>query len=59
MKKLAPGCYELDDGTLHICAPEFLKAHGWPDSPENRQRIVDVAKQFYASQGIEVTEEAE
>ena len=58
MKKLAPGIYEGEDGALHIYAPEFLKAKGYPDTPENRQRIVDVAKEFYTKQGIQVEEES-
>lgn len=35
---VAPGLYDKD-GELHFDVPEFLAAHGIPDTPENRDTV--------------------
>ena len=62
MTRVAPGLY-LDEGaarsTLHFDIPEMLRAHGWADTPENRETLAQVAREACASQfpGVPVRED--
>lgn len=54
-KRLAAGVY-AEDGTLLIDAGELLREHGWPDTPKNRERLAQAAREMAASRGIEYAE---
>jgi hypothetical protein len=56
VKKLAPGCYEDESGALHIDCAEFLAASGWPDTPENRERIVQFCRDYCRDQNLQCVE---
>jgi hypothetical protein len=56
MRKLADGVYDDDNGGLHIRLGEFLAAHGYADTPENRTLLLDAWRQRCAAQGIELIE---
>lgn len=43
IEKLAPGVYVTDDGALHLDIAEMLAAHGWADTPENRETLTRAA----------------
>ena len=44
MRRLAPGMYVNDSGELHLDVPELLRAHGYADTQENRDRLAEVAR---------------
>ena len=56
-KKLAPGVYVQADGTLHLFVNEMLEANGYADTPENRQTLIDAAREMAAT--IQATYEEE
>jgi hypothetical protein len=49
LERIAPGVYSDGRGTMHLAVPELLTAHGWPDTPENRDMVIDVARDLIAS----------
>lgn len=42
---LTPGTYDDGRGGLHLVLEEMLAAHGYADTPENRQMLIDVARE--------------
>ena len=40
MKRLAPGVYDDGHGGLHLDLTELLAAHGFPDTPANREALI-------------------
>jgi hypothetical protein len=60
MEKIAPGIYIDDDQEMHIDVPELLAAHGFPDTPANRQAVVRAAVKVFQDAGtrVEVTPHA-
>jgi hypothetical protein len=58
-RRVGPGLYEDEDGALHLSVPDFLRAHGIPDTPENRQTILDAAREALAEHfpGVPIREE--
>jgi hypothetical protein len=56
VKRLAPGLYDDGDGGLHLAVDELLKAHGYADTPKNRDRLTRAAQELIAEYyGVEVT----
>jgi hypothetical protein len=40
VKSIGAGVYKDEGNRLHICLPEFLAAHGFADTPENRDTAI-------------------
>jgi hypothetical protein len=59
MKAVGPGLYEDAAGALHLSVPDFLRAHGIADTPENREVMIEVAREALARHfpGVPITEE--
>jgi len=53
--QLAPGVYVDADQALHLVVSELLTAHGFADTPENRETLVKAAQEMLAAQGTAVT----
>lgn len=54
--QLAPGVYTCTaEGHLHIIAPELCRAHGYPPTPENCERLAQAAAEMFAGE-IQVIE---
>jgi len=41
---LTPGTYDDGRGGLHLVLDEMLEAHGYADTPENRQALIDATR---------------
>jgi hypothetical protein len=52
LRRLAPGVYDDDEGGLHIAVVELLEANGYDDTPENRQKLIDAARDVGLAVGI-------
>lgn len=48
MHRLAPGVYDDGDGTLHLDVPELLEAHGYADTPANRDTLIAAAQEAFS-----------
>ena len=44
MTKLAPGIYDDGRGGIHIAMAELLDAHGYADTPLNREAVIAGAR---------------
>jgi hypothetical protein len=42
-ERIAPGVYVTADGALHLDIEEMLEAHGFADTPENRETLTRAA----------------
>jgi hypothetical protein len=49
--RIAPGVYDDHAGGLHMVLPELLLANGYADTPENRETLLNVAREIF---GIEL-----
>jgi hypothetical protein len=49
MKRLAPGVYDDEQGGLHLDIAEFLDANGYADTPENRDTLINAAREAYGN----------
>ena len=54
LKQIEAGVYTDEDepGALHIVLPEFLDAHGYADTPANREMIVKTWNEELLKRGI-------
>jgi hypothetical protein len=50
---LTPGTYDDGRGGLHLVLDEMLAAHGYADTPENRQALIDAARAAHGT--VDVT----
>jgi hypothetical protein len=50
--RLGPGVYDDGDGGLHLALGELLEANGYPDTPANREALVEAARDIF---GIKLT----
>jgi hypothetical protein len=55
--RIAPGVYDDGAGTMHLVVKELLEANGYLDTPENRQTILEVARELMMRDGITVIED--
>jgi hypothetical protein len=56
VKRLAPGLYDDEQGGLHVAVGELLRAHGYADTPANRDHFACVAQEQIEEQsGLPVT----
>lgn len=44
---LTPGTYDDSHGGLHLVLEEMLAAHGYADTPANRQVLIDQAREVF------------
>jgi hypothetical protein len=51
--RLAPGVYDDNRGGLHLLLPEFLAANGYADTPENRQTLIEAARDAFGAITVE------
>jgi hypothetical protein len=49
-RQLAPGIWEDTEGALHLSIPEILQHFGLEDTQQNRDRMMDLAKELLAEQ---------
>jgi hypothetical protein len=56
LRKLCPGAWAADDGTLHLDVGELLEANGYADTPANRDAVAAAARQLAIAEGLEVFE---
>jgi hypothetical protein len=54
-RRVAPGIWIDREGHAHISVPELLAHFGWPDTPENREMIAEVAEDWFAETYPEMT----
>ena len=47
MKRLAPGVYDDGKGGMHIDLTELLSAHGFHDTPANREALIKAVHETY------------
>lgn len=47
MKRLAPGIYDDEHGGMHLDLTELLAAHGFPDTPANREALIKAVHETY------------
>jgi len=58
-ERIAPGVYVDAAGALHIDVAEMLEAHGYTDTPENRETLSQAAREYAARHwpGTPITED--
>ncbi len=49
--------YQGPSGTLHFDVPLFLRAHSYADTPQNRDTVIEAAKEAFAEvyPGVPIT----
>jgi hypothetical protein len=52
-RRIAPGIYAAEEGTMLLSLPELLEANGFPDTPENRDVLAAAAVRIAREAGIE------
>ena len=55
MKRLGPGVYDDGAGGLHLDFGALLEAHGFADTPENREQLARAWREWGAAHGRPVT----
>lgn len=51
LRRLSPGVYfDPVMGELHLDIPEMLAEHGYADTPENREVLIDAARTMLTKQ---------
>lgn len=53
--RIAPGVYDDGEGGMHLDLGELLTAHGYQDTPANRDLMTTVATTLLRRDGIPVT----
>ena len=48
---IAPGVF-FDDNRLIVDVPAFLRAHGWPDTPDNREKVIASGRMIAERMGL-------
>jgi hypothetical protein len=56
MKRLAPGIYDDGTGGMHVDLAELLAAHGFPDTPANREAFIKAVHETYTGPITETDE---
>lgn len=51
---ITPGTYDDGRGGLHLVLEEMLAAHGYQDTPENRQTMIEVAREMMGGAAVDV-----
>lgn len=54
LHQIAPGVYDDGQGAIHLDLPEMLRANGYADTPENRHRLIDAARETMGSANVHV-----
>jgi len=55
MKRLAPGVYDDEQGGMHLDIAELLDASGYTDTPQNRETVLEAARDMARELGLPVT----
>jgi hypothetical protein len=53
LRRIAPGVYDDADGGMHLVLGEMLTANGYPDTPENRQQLIDAVAEAFPGIPVE------
>lgn len=56
LHQIAPGVYDDGQGAMHLDLPELLRANGYTDTPENRETLIEAAREMMGSAKVSVIE---